>query len=161
MQVMNETQRLFQLLSENYAQAAAELANFDPSAVVYAESGWRVQDIMSHLLAWDTEVVRALKAYRDGGSYRIPDYELERFNHARYEERKNQPSEQVYVDWFDMREQLKIVVATMTPDQLAGEMTNPSGRRGKANDLIEEITSHQLEHFADIRAVGAWCAKPS
>lgn len=155
MQSSNETRRLFQLLSENYAQAVAELANFDSHAVIYAESGWRVQDIVGHLLAWDTEVVRALKAYRGGGEYHIPDYELENFNHMSHEKRKNQPAEQVYVDWFDMREQLKIVVATMTPEQLAGEMTNPSGRRGKANDLIEEIMSHQREHFADIRAVGA------
>jgi hypothetical protein len=146
----DEINRLTRLLDENYARAAAELNGFDPGVVVYAESGWRVQDIISHLLAWDSEVTSSLTAYHAGSAYRIPDFDLQRYNAASYEKRKGHPASHIYTEWENARSQLKSIVAQMTPAELDGEMTYPSGRRGKANALIEEVMEHQHEHFADI-----------
>ena len=143
---------LTQRLEQNFAQAAAELTVYDWQKIVYVESGWRVHDIVSHLLAWDTEVAQALQAYHQGSNYHIADFELQRFNQASYEKWKNWTAEQVLNEGSAVRARVTALVAQFSSDELTGEMTYPSGRRGRADALIEEIMEHQREHFADIHA---------
>lgn len=148
----HDVQRLLTLLDASFDQAEADLNPLDPGLVVYAESGWRVQDVVSHVLAWNSEVVRALAAYHAGGAYRIANFALQAYNQMRYETRRNDPAAAIYAEWQATRAQLKTIVAQMRPDQLAGEMTYPSGRRGLAAALVEEVMEHQREHWDDILA---------
>lgn len=148
----HDVQRLLNLLDASFDQAEADLDPLDPGLVVYAESGWRVQDVVSHVLSWNSEVARALAAYREGGAYRIPNFTLQAYNQMRYEARRNDPAAAIYAEWRATRAHLKTIVALMMPDQLAGEMTYPSGRRGLAAALIEEVTHHQREHWDDMLA---------
>ncbi len=137
-------------LERTQTQAFAQLTDLDPQIVIYTDGGWRVQDIIAHLTAWEEEVIRSLQAHHFNGAYSIPHFELQAFNDAQYQDRKVLPARQVYADWIDMRRRLQSVVALLTPGQLVAQMTYPSGRKGNCEALIHEVMEHQAEHIEDI-----------
>ena len=88
-----------------------------------------------------------------GGEYRIPDYQdLEAFNWSEYEQRRGQPYTEIYAAWDGFRTRIKEVVATFTPEQLAGTTRYPAGNLGNCAQLIREVWEHDGSHFNDIFA---------
>jgi hypothetical protein len=140
-------------LEQRQIQALARLTDVDPQTIIYADGGWRVQDIIAHLTVWEEEIACALRAYQNNGAYKIVDFELQAFNTAHYEQRKMLPWRQLCTDWLNIRKRLKWQVETMSLEKLGGIMTYPSGRQGECGVLVCEIISHQEEHFNDILAV--------
>lgn len=140
-------------LEQSQVQAMARLTDVDRTTIIYPESGWRVQDILGHLTAWEEEIARSLQAYRYNSAYRVPDFELQAFNTSNYELRKVLPARQIHADWLTIRKRLAWLVNSMTVEKLAGSMTYPSGRRGECGVLVCEVMSHQDEHMADIARV--------
>jgi hypothetical protein len=142
-----------QQLALTQREAMQTLADLDSAAVVYAESGWTVKDIVAHLAAWDEETALCFKAYGDGGSYSIPGYvwgHYDEFNWAAYEQRKDLPTAEVYASWDSARSRIYAAVERLTPEQIAGEMTYPSGQYANCDKLITEVIEHQELHFNDI-----------
>jgi hypothetical protein len=137
-------------LEKTQTQALARLTDVDSQLVIYSDGGWRVQDIIAHLTVWEEEIARSLQAYQYGSAYRIPDFELQAFNWANYEQRKVLPSRQVFADWMTIRGQLRWLVTIFPVEKLGGQMTYPSSRRGECEALILEVMSHQAEHMDDI-----------
>lgn len=137
-------------LERSQTQTFAQLTSIDPQTVVYADSGWRVQDVLAHLTAWEEEVIRSLQAHHFNGVYKIPNFDLQAFNDAQYQARKLLPYRQVFEDWIEMRRTLQSMVARLTPEQLVSQMTYPSGRKGNCEALIHEVMEHQAEHIEDI-----------
>ncbi len=140
-------------LEQSQTKAFARLTDIDRKLVIYPESGWRVQDILSHLTAWEEEIARSLQAYRYNSAYRIPDFELQAFNTMHYQQRKMLPASQVHNDWIASRKRLRMQVTGMAVEKLAGTMTYPSGRLGECGVLVCEVISHQEEHMEDIMRV--------
>jgi hypothetical protein len=137
-------------LENSQTQALARLTDVNPGTIIYREGGWRIQDIIAHLTVWEEEIARSLQAYQYKSAYRIPDFELQAFNVAHYQQRKILPARQVFADWMNIRVRLKQQVGSMTLEKLAGVMTFPSGRWGECGVLVCEIMSHQGEHLDDI-----------
>ncbi len=147
---MNLTRdELIRQLEQTLQVGTESLAEVKPELVVYADSGWRAQDIIAHITAWEEEVVKALEAYTWDKVYSIPNYEQERFNTAQYEARRELSPDEVADAWKFARKDLIAVVRELTPEQLAGEMGNPSGRRGNCAALIREIIEHTQEHIQE------------
>jgi hypothetical protein len=147
---MIEQHQLVSQLQQSYQAGVEMLAEIDPNAVVYAESGWTVKDIVAHVTAWEEEVARALAGYARGALYKIPNFDLERYNAATYQARRGLPWEQVQAQWKTSRDQLIRITAQLPPAKLNDEMGYPSGRRGDCAALIQEVIEHGQEHFQDV-----------
>ncbi len=143
---------LLRHLEDTYQRALATLEDADPEQVIYEETGWRVKDIVAHVATWDAETLRALYAYRRGGEYAIENYiDADDFNTFAARVRYPEPMAQIRADWDATVKWLHILASTLTPDDLAAEMTYPSGKRGQVGALLEEIYEHQEAHLNDIR----------
>jgi hypothetical protein len=140
---------LVQQLEQTFQVGTESLAEVKPGLVVYADSGWRAQDIIAHIAAWEEEVTRALEAYTWDKVYRIPDFELDRYNAAQYEARREQSPDEVADGWRSARKDLIAAVRELSPEKLAGEMGYPSGRRGNCAALIREVMEHSQEHIQE------------
>lgn len=148
-----EKAELLRRLNKTYEQTLETLESADPLQVVYEEHGWRVKDIVAHVATWDAESLRSLHAYRRNVEYSIPNFtETDDFNAYAATARMDEPYDQILADWDATIKWLRIIVNAMTPENLADEMTHPSGKRGGVGELIDEIITHQAEHLDDIRA---------
>lgn len=128
------------------------LKTADPETVVHLDSGWRVKDLVAHMLAWDEDTQKAFDAYRRGGARSIPGYvDVETYNQAQYRARRDEPWDDIYDDWEGVGKAIMAQVARMTSDQIHGTMTYPSGKTGLVSQLLFEVTDHQREHMDEIR----------
>ncbi|MEO8608782.1 MAG: maleylpyruvate isomerase N-terminal domain-containing protein [Chloroflexota bacterium] len=150
---ISDVDGLVRQLERTQYEGMATLSELDPEAVVYADSGWKVKDIIAHLNAWNEPTALCFQAYANGGEYCIPNYQgVEAFNWSAYEERRGQPYTEIYAAWDGFRTRIKEIVATFTPEQLAGSMRYPSGNLGNCAQLIREVWEHDGSHFNDIFA---------
>lgn len=137
---LDTAESLVRQLERTQYEGMATLSELDPEAVVYKDSGWRVKDIIAHLVAWDEPTAACFRAYADGGESCIQGYQgVDEFNWAEYEKWRDLPYAQVYARWDAARTHIKEIVATFTPEQLAGTMRYPSGNLGNCAQLIREV----------------------
>lgn len=149
-----EQQQVIVRLQQAYDNAEAILRQADANAVVYADSGWRVKDLVAHIAAWETEMYRSLEAYLQGREYAVPGFtDDDTYNAQAYAETKDEPTEQIYARWKHLRESLIALVRQLTPEQLEGEMLYPWHQRGPAVNMFGSTVGHQNEHIAHIEAV--------
>jgi hypothetical protein len=150
---LDDRESLVRQLERTQYEGMATLTELDPEALVYADSGWKVKDIIAHLAAWDEPTATCFRAYAEGGEYSIIGYKgVEDFNWTEYEKRRNLPYAEVYAGWDAARTRIKEVVAILSPEQLAGTMRYPAGNLGNCTQLIREVWEHQQLHFDDILA---------
>lgn len=144
---------LIQALQDSYTQARAVFEAADPDRVIYEESGWRVKDIAAHVATWEAETLRSLHAFRRGGEYQIANYEnADDFNAFVAHVRMDEPMAQILADWDATRKWIIMLVRAMSDDDLAATMRYPAGDTGRVDQLVREVSSHPLEHAADVRA---------
>ncbi len=140
-------------LEANHARTLALLKQVDPTAVIYEETGWRVKDIVAHVATWDAESLRSFHALRRGTDYRIPNYvDEDDFNGYAAHARMDETMDYILADWEATRRWMKIIFNSMREDEFDAEMTHPSGKRGTARALAEDILSHEVLHMDHIRA---------
>lgn len=139
-------------LDDTYQGALITLGHVNPEQVIYEETGWRVKDIVAHIATWDAETLRSLYAHRRGSSYSIPNFvDTDDFNAFAAHARMDEPMERILADWDATVKWMNILVGTLTPDDLAAEMTYPSGRHGQVGALLQEIYEHRETHLNHIR----------
>lgn len=144
---------LIHRLEDSYQQALATLKDVDPEQVIYEESGWRVKDIVAHVATWDAETLRSVYAYRRGSEYSIENFVgTDDFNAFAAHIRVDEPMERILADWDATAKWMHLIAHSLTPADLAAEMTHPSGKRGTLGSLLREIYEHRNEHMDDIRA---------
>ena len=144
---------LAQKLEETQYEGMAMLAELDPETVVYADSGWRVKDIIAHLTAWDEPTALCFEAHARGSEYSIPGYQGEEaLNWAEYEKSRLLPYTDIYAGWDAARTRIKEAVASLSREQLTSKIRYPSGNRDSCATLIREVWEHQQLHFDDILA---------
>jgi hypothetical protein len=137
-------------LFQSQEQALITLATLDPRHIVYADGGWRVQDVIAHLTSWEIEMMWSIQAFITGSSYQITDFDLHPFNEAGVAARRDWSAEAVYAEWRATRADLITLREQLTDDQLATVIQYPSGRRGPCGELFNDTVNHQAEHIADV-----------
>jgi hypothetical protein len=147
-----EKERLTALLQSSRQATLDALRGLDDWAVVHPETGWRVMDVLGHLAAWEHEVFAAIQAFTENDEYTIPNFDEQRYNTEAYQRRRALDPAQIRIDWAMVRGEIRLAVRDMTPDQLQATMRYPSGRRGTAAALLQEIIDHEEEHVRDILA---------
>jgi hypothetical protein len=149
-------QRLLARLEQSRRSAIAALHAVDDYRIIYADSGWRVKDILGHLAAWEREVLASVQAFTEGDVYHLgADHVLDIYNEESYEKRKGLHPAQCRMDWGMVRRDLQFAILELDAERLHEEMQFPWGVRGSVIQLIEEIVQHEEEHVREILALRA------
>lgn len=143
---------LRQEIDQTRREALTFLQDVDSEQIIYEESGWRVKDIVAHVVTWETEMLRSLHAYRRGGAYRIANYEQDDYNAFAASMKQFDPLDQTLADWEAVRNWFTIHLNAMSPEALDDTMIMPWGAEGTVRDLFESLRKHLEEHLADIQA---------
>src|SRR5262245_51519304 len=110
-------------LDESRENTATALASVDPDLVIYAESGWRVKDLIAHLAAWEKQVVLSLRAYAAGSAYMIPKFTSDHaYNEQIFRQHKNDPIEQIRALWETTRTDFKAAIQAVPAEHFEGQV---------------------------------------
>jgi hypothetical protein len=149
--ILEEKSRLLELLIQTHFTTRKALEGVDLELPVYADSGWRIRDILGHIATWDRQVAKSLRAYRDGKDYAIPDHDENAFNVQDILAQQELKTQQVFEEWGKAREEFKNAVEEISLDQFPGDVLYPWGdERGSIAFLVETMTEHDVEHQDDI-----------
>jgi hypothetical protein len=125
--------------------------------IVYTESGWRVKDLVAHIIVWEQEALLALKAYHNDGEYIIPGYV---FGSSAHEDAFNARVFEKCHDWDMLRiseemraahSDLNMALAVLPDDKLNGEMMCAWGARSTVSAMIADLVQHERNHTEDIK----------
>ncbi len=152
-----ENERLIRLLDDAYKETMGVVNRIDSNAIAHPDMGWRVKDVMSHLVAWEVECVNSLRAYQNGQEHAVVGAGKfasdDDFNLHSYEKRKNLNATQIQDEWVKARNEFKEELQQTPPDKLAGPIRCPWGARSSVSSMIEEIVKHEIEHRDSLRAL--------
>jgi hypothetical protein len=152
---LSESEQLLAALDETRDAVRAILAKLDPSAVVFPDVGWRVKDLLAHVAAWEDEAARSIEAYRDGRSYRIPNYTSEAvYNQEVYREWATADVATIRAEWETARDRLKAAVAAVGERLDTADLVFPWGARGSVKHLVGDMVGHEREHAEHLRGDG-------
>lgn len=154
---VKDKKHLLDLLTETHSAIRTTVTGIDPEMRVYTDTDWRVRDIMGHIATWDRQVAKALRAFRAGTEYSIPDLDEDAFNEQAVLEQRELTAQQIFAEWEQAREDFKEAVQEIPFDQFPGDLLYPWGdERGSIARLVEIMTDHDTEHRDEIvKAVSA------
>jgi uncharacterized damage-inducible protein DinB len=115
---------------------------------------WSVKDTLTHLTAWDAEVVTGLSKFKrklKGWKAHYTDAETEAMNAKIYRENKPRPLDRVLADYHGVHKQLLRQIEALSQTEVDGP--SPWTGHGMTGWLIEWVADHEREHAAQI---GAW-----
>ena len=148
-------EQTLRLLETTGKETRALLSGLDPDLTVHTdERAWRVRDVVGHLGVWNLEAARSLRAYSQGSDYHCIEAEAEyyEYNGPAAAERRAWAMEQVWAEYDQGHEELKLLVESMPEDKWNGTLLYPWNLRGTVQQLIEIMMNHErLEHCALIQ----------
>jgi uncharacterized damage-inducible protein DinB len=112
------------------------------------EGEWSVQDVLSHLTAWEAELVTGLSKVRRGqkpGKTRWTAAEINDQNAKWYAENKGRPLERVLADFHGVRKQSLRQVESLT-DQDIAEPRAFLNQGTIADWALTWVIEHETEH---------------
>jgi hypothetical protein len=128
------------------------LKDADENRIVHPASGWRVKDVVAHILIWEEEALAALRARQQGETYTIADFDsFEQYNARALERRRDAPFEQIKTELHAVREDMKTILRALPPDRFAGVMPYPWPWMGSLSDMMMIMAAHEREHADEIR----------
>ena len=149
-----EKERLVKLLASERFKTMKALREVDDFALIYAEGGWRIKDILGHIAAWEREVLATLQAFHAGDSYSLgDDLSIEEYNQRNFEQRKKYSPAQIRMDWGMVRRDLQFVINQIAPERMNDLIDFPWGEKGTISQIIKEIVKHEATHLAEILTV--------
>ncbi|HEX3050641.1 MAG TPA: DinB family protein [Aggregatilineaceae bacterium] len=156
MDIDKQKAHLITRLENARAETLVVLKKVRPETVVYAESGWTVNDLVGHMADWELEVMKSIDAFRAGKSYRLSGYATdEAFNAQAIQKRREQPYEQLVAEWQTVREQLKAAVQDWPPEQFEERFVFPWGAIGTLTMVVKDMAEHEREHADAMRVYWA------
>jgi hypothetical protein len=144
---------LLDKLTETHLATRTTLDKADMEMPVYADSGWRVREILGHTATWNQQVAISVKAFCKGSEYLIPDLDEEEvdFNESAVAEQKKLSAEQVIAEWVQAYNELSEAVQEVPDDQFPGDILFPWGdERGSIIEMVEYMIEHEIEHKNEI-----------
>jgi hypothetical protein len=141
------------LLEKTRRETRSALSRLDPERVVHTdERAWRVRDVVGHLGVWNGEAARSLSAYAAGGEYYcvLAESEYYDYNGLAVDERRAWPMQQVWAEYEQAHDQLRLMVETMPVEKWDGDMLYPWRDRGTVERLIKIMMNHERVDHCDI-----------
>lgn len=139
--------QLADLLAATRQDTLAALKDVDLDRIMHPDSGWRVRDMVAHLIAWDIAAVQALKHLQSKTVDAIPDYsDMDAYNAREVAKRKDRPVDDLFAEWATLHDEFKTLVENM-PDGLMGTRFRfPWGAHGTGYYLVEVMAGHEQHH---------------
>jgi hypothetical protein len=122
----------------------------DPNVVIHQDTGWRLHDVLAHILAWEQDAVEACRGHI-AGEPDMPMRDIPRFNDAAYQEWRGRAWSEVYAAWWGVYDTLKDVVTRIPADRWDVEFVNSWGAMGTLAFTVRAILAHDAEHIVQIR----------
>ncbi len=129
------------------------LSDLDPDTLIYAESGWRLRDVIAHITAWEEELISALRARRMLADYTPPlsaKLQLDVYNDLRFRERYDRSVAQVINAWAAVRAELKASLQLFDTSELGSTMCYPWNDSGSIAHSIHDMIWHEQFHTREI-----------
>jgi hypothetical protein len=154
--INREKARLIGLLDEARVYTLAVLDGLDPARCVHPASGWRVKDVVAHILVWEEEALRSLQALRDEQPfYTIPNFvSFDDYNRRAYERRKDVPLDQLLADLHTVRQDAKTILGALPPERFTGTMPFPWPWEGTLSEMMAIMAAHERGHSSEIARAG-------
>ena len=121
----------------------------DPDLVIHPASGWRLRDVLAHIVAWEREAVAAGKAHSEGKP-EIPRQDISRFNQEAYEAWKEVDPQEVKTAHRAVYDELIDVVQRAPAERWGVKFVNSWSARATLDQHVRGILSHDAEHIAEI-----------
>lgn len=121
------------------------------TTVIHTDGGWQVQDILAHVAAWKAAGIKALDAYKQGGEYNVHheftgDDTGEQFNQREHQHMAGWSAEQKLTYYHEVHDSFKAALASLTPEQWAGQMRMAWGPMRPPRILGLGMAGHEQEH---------------
>ncbi len=144
-------QDLLNLIRETHSALLTTIDKTDLEIIIHKDSGWRAREMLSHIGAWDRELVHTLREFNEGNEYLTPDFDEDAFNGQAALAQKNMSTGEIVEDWKDAREELFKALEMIPAEKFPGELLFPWGdERGSIYELIKYFCDHDLEHKEEI-----------
>jgi hypothetical protein len=140
------------LIDKSISDLMQVLHRIPGDAVIHPESGWRVQDVISHLIGWDVALLRTLAAHVVGGEYEVVA-DREAYNAQSAASRRALQAGQVIAEYALTRLQLKAAVLAMPDEKLAQPAHAPWDETAPAADLVKGLVWHDSHHWHEFEKV--------
>ena len=118
----------------------------EPSVV----GSWTIRQTLTHFMGWDRWAEETLAALERGETVRIPSEE--EMNNAAVESLAGESTETMTQELRAARLLLIGRLAAMTDAERADKRYSLAGKRLSADDFIDGLIEHDLEHASEIRA---------
>lgn len=128
------------------------LTQVSPVAVVYADSGWRVQDLVAHITHWEEQALLTLQHTLRGERYFLPNFRelgIDGFNALDYERHRDDATDQIIEQFAAIRTQFKAFLADLSDDQWELPV-RWFGTEQTPLAMIQRILWHEDYHMAEI-----------
>jgi hypothetical protein len=146
-----EKVRLIRLLDSARLRTLTILEGIDGDRVVHQDTGWRVKDVVGHIVFWEEEALAALVALKEGTAYTIADFvSFDAYNQQDFRRRRNQPFLQIQDDLHAVRYRLKAALVALPPERFEGYMLFPWPQWGTLSHMIAIMAAHEYEHASEI-----------
>ncbi len=144
--------QLVDLLTTTRQDTLAALKKVDLEEIIHPESGWRIRDVVAHLIAWDIAAVQALKHLQSETVDAIQDLsDMDAYNAREVAKRKDHPIEELLTEWATLHEEFKTLVENISDDLMGTRFRFPWGATGTGYQLVEGMAGHELYHREEIQ----------
>jgi len=142
-------------LDERRAKASAFVETVSYDLKVHEDSDWIAKDLITHLTAFEQDMVEAIQAFMDGKPYRLDirgQSSIDDFNEVRRQEQASITWEQALQQWETVRDQLRGVILAFPSDQLDTAFSTPFLQKYNLIDAVKGCGVHEKIHITEIKS---------
>lgn len=114
--------------------------------------GWTAQDVLAHVVAWETRVATLLPDLLSDSGMRAAGVEVDAFNAEQVALRRGRKPRELLSELNDSRRRILDALTNTTDDDLARPRSVPWGKLTIERWALQEIHDHDSEHAAQLRA---------
>jgi len=141
-------------MDERRKSAMDIVSGVSPELRVHGDqSEWTVKDLITHLTAFEEDMVEAIQAFMDGEKYRLDLHgktNIDDFNEMRRVDRADKTWEQALEEWQSARDQLRGVIIAFPTDQLETPFTTPFMQKYTLMQAVKGCGIHEKMHLTEI-----------
>lgn len=141
-------------LDERRENAYHIITQVAPDLSVHENSTWTVKDLITHLTAFEEDMVEAIQTFIDDEKYRLDlrgQSDINGFNEARRKERANKTWDEALQEWQIARDQLRGVIIAFPQDKLDIPFSNPFLQKYTLMQAVKGCGIHEKMHLKEIQ----------
>jgi len=141
-------------MDQRRAQAYAFVTQVSPTLKVHSNSMWTAKDLITHLAAFEEDMVMAIQAFMNNESYRLDfmgQTNIDDFNEARRQKYANVSWDDALQAWETARDKLRGVVIAFPEADLDTPFSTPFLQKNTLMQAIKGCGIHEKMHINEIR----------